>query len=331
MIRAATALFGMILVVIFFWPFWMSNYSKVTTPGLPAIRIAVSQTPLSSAFFLAESKGLFKAQGLNVELVPCRGGVQCIKMLLEHKVDLATASETVFMFQSFRNPNLRLVTSFVESSNDLKLLTLKDQEITAVDDLIDKKIGVIKGSSSEFFLDSLLILNGLTSERITKVNYTPSRLVDALLNKEVNAISVWEPFGYELNIMLPEQVVQLQSRGVYNLSFNLITQEPIVLNQDAWSALLSALEQANLMLVSHPKSSQALVSEHLNVSFNQLSWSWPDYLFRLSLGNALLSNLQTQARWALEQGLVEQHSMPDFRTMLMRPMVDPISAVAEAQ
>ncbi|MCE2570601.1 ABC transporter substrate-binding protein [Motilimonas eburnea] len=331
MVRAAMACVGIVLVVIFSRPFWYAKPSVDSAPVKPVIRIAVSQTPLTSAFFVAEDKGIFRAKGLNVELVPCRGGVKCVDMLLENKADLATASETVFMFRSFQHANLKLITSFVESSNDLKLLTLKDQKINTVDDLVGTKVGVIKGSSSEFFLDSLLILNGLDSGGVEKLFYSPSQLVSALLNQEVNAISVWEPFGYELNTMLPEQVLQLQSEGVYNLSFNLITQQESMPSQTDISALLDALEQANLLLVSHPKRSQTLVSEYLNVPFNQLSWSWPDYLFRLSLGNALLSNLQTQARWAIDQGLVEQHEIPDYRAMLLRLSADPISAIVEAQ
>ncbi|MFO6423739.1 ABC transporter substrate-binding protein [Motilimonas sp. KMU-193] len=331
MIKTAMACVGVVLVVIFTRPFWGGTATTETPAVVPVIRIAVSQTPLSSAFFIAQSKGMFKAKGLNVELVPCRGGVHCVDMLLEYKVDLATASETVFMFQSFRHPELRLLTSFVESSNDVKLLTLKGNGINSVDDLLGKKVGVIKGSASEFFLDSLLILNGLEIARVDRGFYSQNQLVDALIKQEVNAISGWEPLGYELNITRPEQVRQLQSDGVYNLSFNLIAQQPNMPNQAVLAALLGAIEQANLMLTSYPKRSQALVSEHLNVPFEQLSWSWSDYLFRLSLGNALLSNLQTQARWAMDQGLVESQEIPDFRSMLVWQLSDPVSAIAGPQ
>lgn len=279
------------------------------------IRIAVSQTPLSSPFFIAESKRLFKQQGLNVELVPCIGGNKCMSLLLDRKVDFATASETVFMFNSFEYPSLRLITSFVESDNDLKLLTLTDTAVADLASLAGKKVGVVKASASEFFLDSLLILNGVDSSKVERIYFKPSQLVEALLTTKVDAIAAWEPYGYELNSTVPTQVLQLPSRGVYNLSFNLIGFELSARQQQAIPALLTALEQANLYLTAHPKQSQMMISEGLDISFRQLNWSWQDYLFRLSLGNALLSNLQTQARWAINRQLVPAQKMPLFRPM----------------
>ena len=279
------------------------------------IRIAVSQTPLSSPFLIAESKRLFNQQGLDVELVPCIGGNKCMSLLLERKVDFATASETVFMFSSFEHPSLRLITSFVESDNDVKLLTLSDTEVTSLASLAGKKVGVVKASASEFFLDSLLILNGVDSAKVERIYFKPNQLVEALLTTKVDAIAAWEPYGYELNSTVPAQVLQLPSRGVYNLSFNLIGFELTANQQQAIPALLAALEQANLYLSAHPKQSQMMISEGLDISFRQLNWSWQDYLFRLSLGNALLSNLQTQARWAINRQLVPAKKIPLFRTM----------------
>ncbi len=64
------------------------------------VTIAVSRTPLSAPFLVAEKLGFFKQQGLNVSLMPCDGGVACTKMMIDREVEYATASESVVMYQS---------------------------------------------------------------------------------------------------------------------------------------------------------------------------------------------------------------------------------------
>ncbi|ENM5743400.1 ABC transporter substrate-binding protein, partial [Vibrio metoecus] len=144
------------------WLWWkplLNSTASVTT--LVPIKIAVSQTPLSSPFYIADQLGFFREQGINVELVACSGGVQCSQALLKGDVSYATASESVVMFTSFERQDFEILASFVQSDNDVKLLALKENEIHAMGDLQNKRIGMIKASSSEFYFDSLLLVNNL--------------------------------------------------------------------------------------------------------------------------------------------------------------------------
>ncbi|MGL0925719.1 hypothetical protein [Vibrio vulnificus] len=71
----------------------------------------------------------------------------------------------------------------------------------------------------------------------------------------------------------------------------------------------------------HPIETQKIVARYLDIPIGQLSWTWDDYTFRLVLSNSLLSNLQIQARWALENGLVAGE-MPDYRKLIVRTHYD---------
>ena len=81
--------------------------------------------------------------------------------------------------------------------------------------------------------------------------------------------------------------------------------------------ILAALQQAITWIQDHPEKAKAIVSDTLNIENNQLDWMWRDYVFRLSMTNVLLANLQLQARWALEHNLVEG-KQPDLRSILDR-------------
>lgn len=284
-------------------------------PMVQKISIAVSQTPLSAPLFVAHRNGYFKQQGLDVELVACNGGVICSQMLFDNKVDLATASESVVMFTSFERDDFSVLASFVESDNDLKLLTLSNLGFNNINDLVSKKVGVMKASSSEFYLDSLLIINNIPSSEIQKINLLPTEAIDALLSGHVEAISIWEPYGYQLKMHSQASIINLGLPGIYQLSFNLLTSSKISNDQQASIKLLRAIEQAIVWIEKNRNSAIEITSNALDIEPEQLKWSWNDLVFRLSLGNTFLSNLQMQARWAHNLGLV-QGPIPDFRRYL---------------
>ena len=78
--------------------------------------------------------------------------------------------------------------------------------------------------------------------------------------------------------------------------------------------LLKALDLAVEWINNNPDQALETIATSLNLSVDQVAWSWEDLVFRLSLGNSLLSNIQLQARWAVESGLVNSEP-PDFRAV----------------
>ncbi|MCR9388042.1 ABC transporter substrate-binding protein [Vibrio metoecus] len=299
------------------WLWWkplLNSTASVTT--LVPIKIAVSQTPLSSPFYIADQLGFFREQGINVELVACSGGVQCSQALLKGDVSYATASESVVMFTSFERQDFEILASFVQSDNDVKLLALKENEIHAMGDLQNKRIGMIKASSSEFYFDSLLLVNNLKGIPLNKVYGSPEELYQKLFDKQLDAVSIWEPWGYKIDVAANSQVTNLGLPGIYTLSFNLLTMKntPASEKQNTL-AILKALKQAISWMHQNPEKTLHRVAGVLNIDEKQLQWSWQDYSFRLSLGNTLLTNLQLQGRWALDSRLV-LGEMPDYRQLM---------------
>jgi sulfonate transport system substrate-binding protein len=286
------------------------------------VRIAVSQTPLSAPFYIARNNHYFEQEGVNVEFVPCSGGVACAEKLFNREVDYATASESVVMFESFKRSDFSVLASFVESDNDLKLLTRTSYEITSIKELVGKRVGVVKASASEFYLDSMLIINHIPSSEVTKVYLSPAKIVEALYNREVDAISIWEPHGYQAEQYRNSNIVNLGLPGVYRLSFNLLTRTSTKpSDKQASVQLLKALNKATEWMSQHPLDARKIVSEQLEIIQEQLDWSWNDYNFSVSLGNSLLINLQMQARWAINAHLVTGNP-PDFRTFLASDIFD---------
>ncbi|KFZ37275.1 hypothetical protein HR45_11410 [Shewanella mangrovi] len=285
-------------------------------PAERTFKVGVSTSLLSSPIIIAERLGYFAEENLDVLLVPFKGGNACFDALIRFDVDLATSSDSVIMFNSLTRSNFVTLASFAESDNDIKLMMRKSEAIDNLAHLAGKRVGMVKGSASQYFYDTLLTMNGLNIDNV-EVNIAPQEQGAALMAKAVDAISIWEPYGYKLRHNSPSQVVTLSAKGIYSISFNLIVRKPDNEQyQPQHISFLRALQRANEFMVENPQQAQQYVAEYLKVPLTEVSALWPDYLFRLSLDNTLVSNLNAQARWAINKGLTEISSPPDYRQYL---------------
>jgi ABC-type nitrate/sulfonate/bicarbonate transport system substrate-binding protein len=278
--------------------------------------IAVSNTPLSSPIFIAQHLNLFKQHNVNIKLQREDGGVKCFDELVAGNADFATSSETVAAFNSFYRNDFAIMTSFVESDNDVKLLTLSPNKYQNLNNIEGAKIGVIKGSASEFFFDSVLMLYHMQHIKLERVYLSATELLPALLANQVDIVSAWEPYGYELYEQLGQQSKIMSTKGLYNLSFNLIRLKNNPIRDEVKQNILRALDDAIDYMYENPQETQQIISEILNIDKAQLRYLWPDYTFRLSLSNALVSNIQSQIRWAIDRDLVPQDNRIDVRMII---------------
>jgi len=288
----------------------------------PIIKIAVSNTPLSSPIFIADKKGFFKQHGLNIQLVREDGGVKCFNELMEGNVDFATTSESVVMFNSFYRSDFIVLASFVESDNDLKLLSMSSEKFNDLAAISNAKVGIVKSSASEFFFDSLLMLYHQQDAQIERVYLKPNQMLQALQQGEVDLISAWEPFPYQLVKESPQASQVIGTKGLYNLSFNLLGLKNSSIKTKDKQSILQALSDAINYINENPEDSQLLISQILDMDKIQLSYLWRDYDFRLSLSNALVSNLQLQSQWAIDRALVPKDNRIDIRQILDRQLFE---------
>lgn len=210
------------------------------------IIIAVSVTPLSAPIIIADKQGYFANQGLDIRLDQYIGGMRTAKAMFESKADFATSSEVVVMFNSFTQNDFYIVSTFVESDNDVKLLTSKKTGIRSVTDLNNRRIGTINGTSSaHYFLDQVLLINGIDTGGKDIVKINPEDTSKVLLNRQVDAVASWEPFISMARSELGKNAVIVPHDKMYTETFNLIVKKDFVRkNPGVVEKILTALKQA---------------------------------------------------------------------------------------
>jgi ABC-type nitrate/sulfonate/bicarbonate transport system substrate-binding protein len=277
----------------------------------PVLNIAVSRTNLSLPLYVADAKGLFKAEGLDVRIAPCLGGLRCMDQVLEGKADLGTSTEIVGALQSFNRTDFALVASFVSSGNDVKLLTRKSSGIRSWADLAGRRLAVVKGTSAHYYLDASLLFNGTATKDIELLMLPPEQVGPALLAGKADALAIWEPFAYETRRALGADALLLPGERIYTTTFNLYgLRNTLQLRQADVVRVLRALGKAERFIAERPKEAQDILRSALKVDQAFIDAVWAHYDYRLQLSQSLVSTMDAQARWAVRSGHVSPGAVP---------------------
>jgi len=292
------------------------------------LSVGVPRSPLSLPLYVAESEGMFDDVGLRVAMTECTSGQRCMKMVLDGTIDVGTVGDTPIVFNSFSSSDFVVLGTIASTPGDLKLIVRRDAGITAPVALQGHKIGIVPGSTSQYFLDSFLLTHGVDLQQVTTVPMQPDAMLAALQSRQVDGVSIWEPHGFRIIGAMKSSVLLLPSEGVYSVTFNLVAHRRLAGVRDAdLSRLLKALVQAEQFIQRYPERAKAIMRRRLASDDAFVQWVWPQQVFRLSLDQSLLKTLESEARWALREGHVSGHAPPNFLPLLYRA---PLTAVNPA-
>jgi NitT/TauT family transport system substrate-binding protein len=259
---------------------------------------------LSLPLYVAESQGYFAAEGAKVVLKEVIGGNRAMQQVLDGVTDLATVSETVVMFHSFKRNDFAVIASFATTTGDVDLITGKALGNARPEQLAGKRIGTVIGSASHYYGDSWLIFHGGYPRSTRPVSLQPETMASALANGEVDAVAIWNPFSFEILKTVPG-ARQLPNPGTYRLSFNLIAARKLLgPRDDELASVLRAVLRAEQFIQADPAKAQTILRERLTLNQEFIDWILPKYQYRVTLVQPLIVALESAARWARSEGHV---------------------------
>ncbi len=281
------------------------------------LTFAVARTPLSLPIYIASEKGFFADEGLDLRLSDCTGGHRCLKQLLDDQADLATAGDLPVVFNSFERPDFAVLGTFVTTTEDVKLIAQARSGISKPQHLVGKRVGVVPGSSSQYFLDLYLLTVGVDPSTLTLVNLQPEKMLEAMMAGTVDAVAVWEPYSYLIIQALGPSALVMPHTSGYILTFNLLGHRRLVGARDAdLTRVLRAVERAEQFIREHPADAQAILRARLKLDQKFIDWVWAGLNFRLGLDQSLITTMEGEARWARRAGHVKGTATPNFLGML---------------
>jgi len=278
--------------------------------------IAVSHTPLSLAVYVAQDKGYFAAQGLEVRLLSCVGGHRCMRQMLNGEADIATVGDLPIVINAFERSDYAVLATMVTTGDDMKLVTRTRAGIRTAADLAGKRIGAVIGSASQYFLELYLMAAGVDPRQLTVVGLQPEQLPVELAAGRVDAISTWEPYGWQAMKALGDGGLALPTAGAYFQTFNLVTRRQLIGTRDGVLVqLLRAMAQAERFIQAEPGAAREILRQRLNLEPAFVDRIWQGLGFRLALDPALVTTMEGEARWARREGHVKG-PMPNLAALV---------------
>jgi NitT/TauT family transport system substrate-binding protein len=306
-------LFGIISILILMMNGCGEERSHKQVADSIKITLGVERSLLPAAVWVAESKGYFQKAGLDLTIKEFDSGKLSFLDMLAGDVDISTVAPTPIMFTSFIRQDFLIFATFVSSDNDIKVIANKDKGINTTKDLKGKRIGTPAGTTGQFILAAFLTYNGLFESDVEMVDINPSGLPEAINSGEVDAIIIWEPHGHNALKLLGDKAIRLPSAEVYRTTFNFMVMQDFARESpEALKRFLSAIDGATTFINTNKEEAQRVVSERLNLDKKLTNQLWDDFIFDVSLSQALIITLEDEARWAIKNKLTEKNKVPNY-------------------
>ncbi len=286
------------------------------------ISLAASRGAVSLTVFVAEDKGYFKSEGVDVQVRDCTSGRNCFQMLAEGKADLATAAELVVSLNSFTRPDLVILGTLSTSSHQIKLIARRSAGIGEPGQLRGKRIGTVAGTSAQYFLSTWLLFHDMEPQSVTVVPLAPEHLSAALQRREIDAIAVWEPIASNAFAALGEDAMAMPNPRVYTQHFSLVTTRGAMASEQRradFSRVIRALIRAQRFIAKEPASAKQILTRRLNIEPAFAEVQFGEHDFRVRLDQTLVSTMSSQLRWAMRDGHVKSDAKPESPLRLVEP------------
>ncbi len=252
-------------------------------------QLAVAQDKLSLALdwfvnpdhahlVIAQQKGFFKEQGLEIELIEPADPSMPPKLVAAGKADLAVTYQPQLHMQIDEELPLTRISTLVDNPLN-SLVVLEDGPIKTITDLKGKKVGFSVGGFEDVLLKVMLQHHGLSMNDVELINVNWS-LSPSLIAKKTDAV-IGSFRNFELNQMLLEnhkgRAFLVEEHGVPVYEELIIVVNNNEREQtDKWQRFNRALKQAIEYIQAQPEQAwedfKAYKPKELDTDLNRLAW-----------------------------------------------------------
>lgn len=289
------------------------------------ITVAVSTYIGSAPVFTAREQGFFQEEGLDVTLIVNDAGVESLANLFRGEAEISLVAELPLVYSLFEPDRYTgedpgpfvIFADMVLSNNISRVLVRRDRGIEIADDLRGKRLAVPVGTSIDFLLDLFLLVNGIDRSEITVVDMDVVTQVSAIVQGEVDAIFTWQPHLAEAADQLGGKGTILPMELFYHNAWLAVTMKEYADRQpEVLDSFLRALVRAEQFMTEHRDEAIAIHAAYAGTDPEVIARSWEDVTFWISLGEALLTTMDDEARWLIGTGEYDRAGVPDFLQLL---------------
>jgi len=161
-------------------------------PELPPLKVAYVLWPGYFPLVIADEKGYFEEEGVEVEVVYPDSSSQARADLAAGALNGLTFTLAGIVAASGEGSDIHVIFATDESSGADAVVASADVESVA--DLVGERVGVGFGGYGEIIVDAMLEANGLTRQDVVLVDVFGEDVPDSIENGDIAAGVTWEPY-----------------------------------------------------------------------------------------------------------------------------------------
>jgi aliphatic sulfonates family ABC transporter substrate-binding protein len=299
------------LLIIFRFYFWQTKNLKVIKIGYQPYVVGHSNIILA-----LKNKHLLEQRGYKPKFIPFLSGPSLNEAIMAKKLDIGFAGDfpTVSLLAS--GAKVKIIATTNKSLR--QAIVVDNDKINAIKNIKDlkgKKIALVKGSASHYFLLKVLKDHGIDIESVKIIHTDVTNQPLALISNEVDAIVSWEPWPTKIE---KEKIGKIIFSGDYSgyifAQEDLIKKEPQKV-QDFIEGLQKALEFAQSDILK----TCLWVSEETKEEFEVIcDGAKTDRIFNrgesLLITKDMIKKLEEIADFAIGEKLIYQ--IPDLKNRI---------------
>jgi NitT/TauT family transport system substrate-binding protein len=283
------------------------------TTDANALTVGFVVDPSWAQIPVAADTGLFTKHGVNVKVVNFQSGVEALQAASAGQVDITTAADVPTSAVLTRTPTLRVVADGSRWQGS-RIVARRSAGITTIQDLAGKSIGTPLGTSAAYFISNALAQNNINANL---VQVSPSAMVTAAAQRNVDAVSIFQPYQAQVIQSLNTDAVELTGGTYSQHSLYLATQQAVSAKGKAITAFFGALDEAGTALSQKNGAATDAVAKATQLDPELLRTVLAEFDFTLQLNPDLGQKLTQLGEWAKTQGSVEPSTqLPNYTEFL---------------
>ena len=279
------------------------------------VAYGVTDPQISAQQIIAQEKGYFKEEGLEVENRLVQSGGEIPALIKSGEAQVSFESPYTVVALAAEGVKVKIVAPLADIGNTQCVVARAGSGIVNGRDFEGKRIGMAEGSGILLAIRNMCYELKVDMDRITFVPLSPRDLLQAMESGTIDAMACWEPWvstaqmngGTFLFSGLHSNLGDRQG-AVGWLSFYAtmqITDEYLHEHTDDVKAMLRALEKATIFINEQPDEAAAIVAGKLNLEKDQVSSIMAKNHYSMDIDQHFRSTCEEMSSFMMKMGQLQ--------------------------
>ena len=288
------------------------------------VTLATSKNMWCALSLIAYEKGYFKDEGLDVDLKYLEAGRYCMDAVVSGSADFGNVVEVNVAYLGFTGDENNCIIGTIVSSTSSAVVARKSSGISRPEDVKGKRLALSPGTTSDIFANRFLAKYKYTNRDVDVRKIQPLAIQGAVVAKEVDAASTWQPFVYNISKALGDDAVIFKDSTIYIGYENVAVRRGwAAKNPQTVTSFLKALRKAESFVKDNVSESQTMISRAINLDSAIVKATWGEYNMSLTMDDGTLTDaIGSIGRWIQTQEGYVDKPLPDYHKYFDRSYFD---------